>query len=101
MKQITVGIDIGGTNTAIGFVDRDGNCLFETSIPTKEYTEIEPYMKNLCSLIQKELQNHSDCELKGIGIGAPNANYHRGTIEEAPNLSWKGTVHFCKMMPIT
>ncbi|MBP5584408.1 MAG: ROK family protein [Bacteroidales bacterium] len=98
MKQITVGIDIGGTNTAIGFVDRDGNCLFETSIPTKEYTDIEPYMKNLCNLIQKELECHPDCDLKGIGIGAPNANYHRGTIEEAPNLSWKGTVHFCKMM---
>ena len=98
MRQITVGIDIGGTNTAIGFVDREGNCLFETSIPTKEYVEIEPYMKNLCMLIQNELQKHTDCQLMGIGIGAPNANYHRGTIEEAPNLSWKGTVHFCKMM---
>lgn len=98
MNQITVGIDIGGTNTAIGFVDRNGECLFETSIPTKEYLDIESYMKNLCELIQKELQNHTDCQLMGIGIGAPNANYHRGTIEEAPNLSWKGTVHFCKMM---
>lgn len=98
MKQITVGIDIGGTNTAIGFVDRDGNCLFETSIPTKEYLDIESYMKNLCGLIQDELKKHPDCQLMGIGIGAPNANYHRGTIEEAPNLSWKGTVHFCKMM---
>ena len=63
MKQITVGIDIGGTNTAIGFVDREGNCLFETSIPTKEYVEIEPYMKNLCTLIQNELQKHPDCQL--------------------------------------
>lgn len=98
MTQITVGIDIGGTNTAIGFVDREGNCLFETSIPTKEYLDIEPYMKNLCGLIQKELAKHSDFQLMGIGVGAPNANYHRGTIEEAPNLSWKGTVHFCKMM---
>lgn len=98
MKQITVGIDLGGTNTVIGFVDHEGNCLSEISTLTKEFTEIEPYMKNLCGLIQTELQKHSDWQLMGIGIGAPNANYHRGTIEEAPNLCWKGTVHFCKMM---
>ncbi len=98
MKQITLGIDIGGTNTAIGFVDREGNCLAEANTLTKEYTEIAPYMKNLCGIIQTELQKHSDWQLMGIGIGAPNANYHRGTIEEAPNLSWKGTVHFCKLM---
>jgi len=30
--------------------------------------------------------------VKGIGIGAPNANYFSGNIEDAPNLNWKGTV---------
>lgn len=98
MKQVTAGIDIGGTNTVAGFVDRDGNCLAEISTPTKEYTEIGPYMKNLCGLMKAELDKHADWQLMGIGIGAPNANYHRGTIEEAPNLSWKGTVHFCDLM---
>ncbi|HON52496.1 MAG TPA: ROK family protein [Bacteroidales bacterium] len=97
-KQITVGVDIGGTNTAIGFVDREGNCVFETSIPTKEHVEIEPYIKNLAGIIQQELTQKPEFELVGIGVGAPNANYHRGTIEEAPNLSWKGTVYFCKML---
>ena len=33
-----------------------------------------------------------DLELTGVGIGAPDANYHRGTIEHAPNLAWKGIV---------
>ena len=27
MKQLTIGIDIGGTNTVIGVVDADGNIL--------------------------------------------------------------------------
>lgn len=94
-KQITVGIDIGGTNTAIGFVDRDGTCVFETSIPTKQYVEIEPYLQNLATIITQQLSLHPEVELVGIGVGAPNANYHRGTIEEAPNLAWKGTVQFC------
>lgn len=97
-KQITVGVDIGGTNTAIGFVERNGTCVFETSIPTKEHVDIEPYMKNLATIIQQELTKQPDLQLMGIGVGAPNANYHRGTIEEAPNLSWKGTVHFCAML---
>jgi glucokinase len=38
------------------------------------------------------MKGHSDLKLAGIGIGAPNANYHKGTIELAPNLAWKGIV---------
>jgi glucokinase len=30
--------------------------------------------------------------LVGIGIGAPNGNFYKGTIEFAPNLAWKGVV---------
>lgn len=98
MAQITIGIDIGGTNTAIGFVDRSGNCLFETSTPTKEFLEIGAYLQNLSTILKQELNKHAEWELVGIGIGAPNANYHKGTIEEAPNLSWKGTVKFCELL---
>ena len=28
-------------------------------------------------------------KLIGIGLGAPNGNYYKGTIEQPPNLSWK------------
>jgi glucokinase len=31
----------------------------------------------------------AEYELTGIGIGAPNANYHKGTIEHPPNLGWE------------
>ena len=34
----------------------------------------------------------------GIGVGAPNANYFKGTIEGAVNLPWKGVVPFVKLM---
>jgi glucokinase len=30
--------------------------------------------------------------IRGIGIGAPNGNYYRGTIEYAPNMKWKGII---------
>lgn len=96
--EITIGIDIGGTNTVLGFVAKDGTFLAETSTPTTEHKEIEPYIANLTAIITKELQANPQWKLQGIGVGAPNANYHKGTIEEAPNLSWKGTVHFCKLL---
>ena len=60
MKQkVVLGIDIGGTNTAFGFVDADGILLVETSIPThpKESAEqlfnrLHPEEKKLFSLLQ-------------------------------------------------
>jgi len=96
--DITIGIDIGGTNTVIGFVTKEGKSLHETSFRTTDYPTIDPYIKNLHDTINTILSEHSDWNLQGIGVGAPNANYHNGTIEEAPNLAWKGTVHFCKLL---
>ena len=49
-------------------------------------------MKALGAGVKKLLAGKKDLELVGIGIGAPDANYHRGTIEHAPNLAWKGIV---------
>jgi glucokinase len=34
ITEVTLGIDIGGTNTVFGFVDKDGKCIVESSIPT-------------------------------------------------------------------
>ena len=35
MKDVAIGIDIGGTYSKLGIVDKEGNCLKESSIPTK------------------------------------------------------------------
>jgi len=98
MKKVTVGVDIGGTNSAIGIVDVEGNCIAETSFPTNKYDEIDSYLSELSGQIKKLLSSIDGVELAGIGVGAPNANYHRGTIEEAPNLNWKGTVPFVEKL---
>jgi glucokinase len=39
-----------------------------------------------------------DIRLAGIGIGAPNGNYYKGTIEHAPNLSFAGIIPFTGLM---
>ncbi len=95
MKKLVIGIDIGGTNTIFGFVDKTGNTLWEGGIPTKGYPNVEDYLAALASAIKANLAIIPDSksyEIVGVGIGAPNGNYYKGTIEEAPNLEWKGIV---------
>ncbi len=93
--ELVVGIDIGGTKTKIGLVNKDGDCLTRSFFRTKEYPDLEDYLNKLTSCIgelQKEI--HQKHTIIGCGIGAPNASSRTGTIENASNLIWKGTVPF-------
>lgn len=95
MKQLTVGIDIGGTNSVYGLVDRDGNMFGEGVISTRKYHDFDQYLEELYLGIQDMLKKLDfEYELLGIGIGAPNGNYYNGTIEYAANLVWVGVVPF-------
>ena len=92
MKKLAMGIDIGGTNTAFGLVDLDGTVFCESAISTEKYKKFddyEAYVKALCEAMHALIDSVSfDFDLIGIGIGAPNANYHTGMIETPANL-WK------------
>lgn len=89
MKKVSAGIDIGGTNTVFGWVESNGNFLWRGSLKTKEY--IDP--KDLVQTVSTELlANLGEHEAVGIGIGAPNGNYYKGTVEFAPNLDWPKVV---------
>jgi len=92
MKEVVAGIDIGGTNTVFGLVERTGNIVAENSLKTTDYPDINNYVSALQTSINRLMAGSTGLKLAGIGIGAPNANYHRGTIELAPNLAWKGIV---------
>lgn len=104
MTKVAIGVDIGGTNTAIGVVDIDGNVLVKENILTPSHGDIEKYIEEL-SIAVRELINsvkklNKNIDILGIGIGAPNANYYTGTIEEAPNLSFKGIVPMIKLLKL-
>ncbi|MDL2320436.1 ROK family protein [Alistipes sp. OttesenSCG-928-B03] len=99
MKKLAVGIDIGGTNTVFGLVDRDGNMYAESVIKTGAYPDVDQYFNELFMQIQKLTASVDfDVELAGLGIGAPNANYYNGTIENAANLIWKGVIPVAERM---
>ena len=97
-KKYTLGIDIGGTNTVFGLVDRDGNVVAKDKIKTKGFDTFEAYLDKLqaevTSLVEKEGLN--GC-IVGIGVGAPGANYHTGEINAA-NLNWGEKVPLKKAM---
>ena len=96
MKKVMAGVDIGGTNTVFGLVDSEGNIHAENSIQTKYFPDVNDFVAELSDAIKKLAAK--DYELAGIGIGAPNAQYYKGTIELAPNLPWKGVIPLAEMI---
>ncbi|MBC7949076.1 MAG: ROK family protein [Chitinophagaceae bacterium] len=98
MKELTVGIDIGGTNTKFGVVDREGKVYHQVNIPTTNYEEFNDFFDAMADALRESKQFlPSDAQIVGIGIGAANGNYYKGTIERATNLRWKGVLPLAKM----
>jgi hypothetical protein len=88
-KPYVIGIDMGGTNTVFGIVDARGNVIASDSIKTARHADINDYIDELYTEITR-IVNANDCsgKINGIGIGAPNANYYTGVIEDGVNLPW-------------
>ncbi|HSW40504.1 MAG TPA: ROK family protein [Acidobacteriota bacterium] len=89
VNKVAMGVDIGGTNSKLGYVDADGNCLASMSIPTRPNQAAKLFFRrlheNACRLFSRLPAGY---DLIGIGIGAPNANFLKGTVENPPNLDW-------------
>ena len=89
-SKIVLGVDIGGTNTKYGYVDRQGNCLASESMHTQPREPASLFFARLHEQSKKLFDSlGGQYELVGIGIGAPNANYYKGTIEHPPNIGWE------------
>lgn len=98
MKEVVAGVDIGGTNTVSGLVDRSGNIIATEKLITTDYPEINDFISALSASINRMLSKEKGLQLLGIGIGAPNGNYYRGTIELAANLAWQGIIPFADLL---
>jgi glucokinase len=96
-NKLTVGIDIGGTNSVFGVVDEKGTISFRGEIRTAEYKDAKDFVKIISDKIKKFLSAELKKNLVGIGIGAPNGNYFTGNIEFAPNLPWKDVVPLAEL----
>ncbi len=92
-EKVVVGIDIGGTNTVFGFVDRTGKILAEDHITTNHYDEPEVFVAALYEkMMITAARIGREVEILGFGIGAPMGNINKGTIEYPADLPWKGII---------
>jgi len=99
IDPLAIGIDIGGTGTKFGIVDRVGNVLFSGGISTKKHAKVETFIDELYDNLKVLIDKAGGVgRIKGIGVGAPNGNFYTGTVEYAPNLPWKGIIPLAKMI---
>lgn len=98
-KPYVVGIDMGGTNTVFGIVDARGLVVASNSIKTRKHAKFEDYINELCTELNRLItDNNLVDKIYGIGVGAPNANYFTGMIEDGVNLPWPTPIPFAKML---
>ncbi|MDP4130215.1 MAG: ROK family protein [Bacteroidota bacterium] len=99
LEALAIGIDIGGTGTKFGIVDRVGNVLFTGEISTKKHKQVGTFIDELHENLSSLIQNVGGSgRIRGIGVGAPNGNYYTGTVEYAPNLPWKGIIPLAQLI---
>jgi len=90
MKNLVLGIDVGGTNVKFGIVDEEGKILARSALSTKSYSRnknelIEAIFTQIQSLLSHN--NISTQQLLGIGIGLPGAiDPDKGLVLALPNI---------------
>lgn len=98
-KPYVLGVDMGGTNTVVGVVDTLGKVVNSAALKTRDYIEFEDFtdaLVKVCRRLMSEVGGNG--LIAGIGIGAPNANFYSGNIENAANLPWKGVLPLGEML---
>jgi glucokinase len=95
MKDVVAGIDIGGTGIKLGLVDREGNCMGEERMDTRQWESAAEMAGALAKLVRRI---SASSRLIGVGVGAPNGNYFTGQIEDAPNLPWPGKIPLAEFL---
>lgn len=88
-RPYVIGLDLGGTNAVFGIVDKDANIVAQTSVKTQAYDTVEEFVDACVAALKPIIEEVGGIEkIYGMGAGAPNGNFHKGTIEFAPNLKW-------------
>ncbi|MEO5967351.1 MAG: ROK family protein [Ferruginibacter sp.] len=93
-EKYSIGVDLGGTNVDFGIVSKAGKVSSLGKLTTKDYTDHKDLIKAIKENIYPEILKAGLDKCAGIGIGAPNGNFYKGTIEYPPNLPWKGIIPF-------
>ena len=85
----TVGIDLGGTNIAVGICDENLNIVIKGSVPTNAARDPELIVKDMAALVDKLAGEAGipSSEIAYVGIAAPGSvNPETGVIEYSNNI---------------
>ena len=90
MKNISVGVDIGGTNITLALVHRDGKILKKAWFPTAVDRGPDKILEDLVKSISQLIKGIPRTKILSIGIGAAGRiDQEEGIIRFSPNLFWK------------
>ncbi len=86
--ELTVGVDIGGTKTALVVADRRGRILDSKTLPTQTQAPYSDTVSRVCALVNQYIERYDG--ISGIGIGVPGpVDVARGIAIHAANLGWR------------
>ena len=88
-----IGIDLGGTNIAVGIVDEAQRIVAAAQAPTRAQNGAETLLDDIAACVLNALDRGgfglSDCA--GAGIGVPGTcDTQRGIVRYAHNIGWDG-----------
>ncbi len=99
IKTRVVGVDITLERTSIGIVDIRGNIIATDCFVSSEHPYIGDYVTVLCEHIMNLVDQNGGYEsIRSVGVCAPSGNYRTSSIENAPNMPWKGVVPLAAML---
>ena len=95
-----IGIDLGGTNIAVGVVDDHHRIVAEAGLPAGAHRPAEQVVADMCRAVELALDKAgltpADCA--SIGVGTPGTcDPERGVVVCAYNLNWFD-VPVCRML---
>jgi glucokinase len=97
-QTLVLGVDIGGTGTTLGIMDRRGTIIEQTAMPTTGHSTVYGFIDALAREAEMLMKKVGREKMAGVGIGAPNANFFTGEIMYAPNLPWDGVIPLARMV---
>lgn len=87
-----IGIDLGGTNIAVGLVDEQGKMVRKDSVPTNASRHYAEIVKDMAMLSLKVIKDagYEVKDVKAVGIGSPGTpDDEKGILVYANNLKFR------------
>ena len=98
-----VGIDLGGTNIAVGIVDENGNLLFQNSTPTLPVHGQDDVIQRIADAVLNLIHQSalSTNDIVSVGIGCPGSiDKTTGTVLSACNLGFQNAPIVTKLQEL-